>query len=63
MPRIKEEAVARLPCWILGIVLEEFREEYVDEISATHGTARVTALGFLDCCRRKDADVVGSFVH
>ena len=35
----------------------------VDKISATHSATRVTALGFLNSCCRKDADIVSSKIQ
>ena len=63
MAWIKEETVTANPLWILRIILEIFRIEYVDKIRTTHSATRVTALGFLNSCRRKDADIVGSKIH
>ena len=45
--RIEEETVSAHPCGILGVKLQILAVEYVDKVSATHGTSRMSALGFL----------------
>ena len=63
VPRIEEEAVAAFPCRVLGVVHQEFGEEHVDEIGATHGAARMTGVGFFNHRSSKYADVVCCAVH
>ena len=45
--RIEEETVSAHPCGIFGVKLQILAVEYVDKVGATHGTSRMSALGFL----------------
>ena len=56
---VEEEAVAALPCGIERIITKVLRIEHVDEVSATHGSTRVTRFCFFYCCRRENTDIVG----
>ena len=58
MTRVEEEAVARLPAGVLGVILQKLAEEHVDEVCATHSTARVTTLSFFYCCGSQDTNVI-----
>ena len=60
---IEEETVATLPCGILGVVNEEFTVQGVDEVSTTHGTARVTGLSLFNHRGSKDTDIIRCHVH
>ena len=60
---IQEETVAGGPGRVAGIVGQILAVEHVDEIGATHGTARVSGFGFFDCTGRQDADVVGCVIE
>ena len=56
--RIEEEAVTRFPARILRVVFQKLAKEDIDEVRATHSSARVTTLSFLYCCCGQDSDVV-----
>ena len=63
MSGVEEETVTRFPTGVLRIVLKELREEYIDEVCATHCAARVTTLGFLYCCCSQDTNVIRCTIH
>ena len=56
--RIQEETVTSLPTRVLRIVLEKLAKEDVDEVCATHRSARVTTLCLLYCRCSQDTDVI-----
>ncbi len=39
---VEEESVTAEPCGIVGVGYKELRIEHINEIGATHGTARMT---------------------
>ena len=55
---VKEETIACFPSGVLRIVLKELAKEHIDEICATHSSARVTTLGFLYCCSSQNTNIV-----
>ena len=63
MAGIEEEAVSSHPCRVLGIKLQVLAVEHINEVRTTHGTSRVSALGFLYHRGCKYADVVSRAVH
>ena len=56
--RIEEEAVAGYPPSVVGIGHEELRIEHIDKVCASHGTAGMSRLGFLNHRGGESADVV-----
>jgi hypothetical protein len=60
MARIEEKPVAAYPFWIIGVEIKVFREQYMDEISATHCPSGMARPGFFNHRHRKNAYVVGS---
>ena len=44
---IKEETVSAFPFEVVRIPYEEFREQYIDEVSTSHCTTRVAGVSFL----------------
>lgn len=59
MSRIKKKSVAHVPLRIIRIEIQEFGKKNMDEIGATHGTTRVSGLGFFYHSCRKNPDVIG----
>ena len=63
VPGVEEETVTRFPTGIVRIVFQELAKEDVDEVCATHSTARVTTLCFFYCCGSQDTNVIGCAIH
>ena len=63
MSRVEEEAVAAFPSRVLGVELQVFTVEDIDEIGAAHRATRMSALSFLHHRSCQDADIVGSTGH
>ena len=62
MTWVQEEAVACFPLWVFWIIFQELCEEYIDEVCTSHGSAWVSAFGFLYCSCGEDADVIGEII-
>ena len=58
VPRVEEETVAERIIEFVGVIVQELRIEDVDEVGASHGSARMSRFCLFDHCRRQYPDVV-----
>ena len=63
MPGVEEEAVSPLPCRILWVIYQKFREQNIHEVCATHCASRMSGFCFLYHRCSQDSDIVGCLVH
>jgi hypothetical protein len=59
MSGVEEHTITMGICHIVGVVTEELRIEYIDEICTTHSTAGVTRLCLFYHRGSQDTDVIG----
>ena len=63
MAGIEEETITTLKSHVLGIIFKVLAKKHINEVGATHGTTRMSALSLLDGSCGKDTDIVRSLIH
>ena len=63
MTWIKEKAIAHEPLRVLGVIDQEFRIEYIDEIRRAKRTAGMSRISFFYHFGNQHAQIVGGRIH